>query len=101
MASVPREADAGGRSATRPASQALWRASLQLAAGLCLVAVSLTAATGPTQAAETDLDLVLDSTQHWVGTNDVLLSVFDAAGESLAEAPTSQRPTSSRVTRAR
>ena len=69
----------------RPARQALWRASRPLAAGLCLVAVSLAWATGATQAVGTDLDVVLDSTQHWVGTNDVLLSVFDAAGESLAE----------------
>lgn len=31
------------------------------------------------------LDVVLDSTQHWVGTNDVLMSVFDASGRSLAD----------------
>jgi hypothetical protein len=49
------------------------------------VAVSLTWATGPSQAVGTDLDVVLDSTQHWVGTNDVLLSVFDTEGGSLAE----------------
>jgi hypothetical protein len=30
------------------------------------------------------LDVVLDSTQHWTGTNDVLLSVYDASGRSLA-----------------
>jgi len=69
----------------RRASQVLWEASRQLAVGLCLVAVSLTWATGPSQAVGTDLDVVLDSTQHWVGTNDVLLSVFDAEGGSLAE----------------
>lgn len=31
------------------------------------------------------LDVLLDTTQHWTGTNDVLLSVYDAAGVSLAE----------------
>ena len=35
--------------------------------------------------AATGLDVVLDSTQHWVGDNDVLMSVLDAAGERLAE----------------
>jgi hypothetical protein len=36
--------------------------------------------------AETGLDVVLDSTQHWLGTNDVLLSVYEAAtGSSLAD----------------
>ncbi|HZW00498.1 MAG TPA: hypothetical protein VFF55_02945 [Candidatus Deferrimicrobium sp.] len=69
----------------RRASQVLWEASRQLAAGLCLLAVSLTWATGASQAVGTDLDVVLDSTQHWVGMNDVLLSVFDADGGSLAE----------------
>jgi hypothetical protein len=69
----------------RRASQVLWEASRQLAVGLCLVAVSLTWATGSSQAVGTDLDVVLDSTQHWVGTNDVLLSVFDAEGGSLAQ----------------
>lgn len=86
MASVPRGADSGGRIIImRRASQVLWEASRQLAAGLCLVAVSLTWVTGASQAVGTDLDVVLDSTQHWVGTNDVLLSVFDADGGSLAE----------------
>ena len=38
---------------------------------------------GPGQPGE--LDVILDSTQHWIGTNDVLLSVYDAAtGASLA-----------------
>ena len=36
-------------------------------------------------AADTELDVVLDSTQHWVGRNDVLMSVYDAAGDSLAD----------------
>ena len=31
---------------------------------------------------------MLDSTQHWVGTNDVLLSVYDAGAASLAESGT-------------
>jgi hypothetical protein len=34
---------------------------------------------------EPRLDVVLESTQHWPGTNDVLLSVFDESGRSLAE----------------
>ncbi len=57
-----------------------------LAAWPCSSAVARTRAasrvarpTGPT------LDVVLDSTQHWVGTNDVLLSVYDPSGGSLAE----------------
>ncbi len=29
--------------------------------------------------------MVLDSTQHWLGTNDVLMSVYDAEGRSLAD----------------
>lgn len=37
-------------------------------------------------AAAGGLDIVLDSTQHWLGTNDVLLSVYDAEdGTSLAD----------------
>ncbi len=33
-----------------------------------------------------ELDVILDSTQHWVGTNDVLFSVYDAgSGASLAD----------------
>jgi hypothetical protein len=35
--------------------------------------------------AEPRLDVVLDSTQHWPGTNDVLMSVFDASGRALAD----------------
>lgn len=36
---------------------------------------------------EAELDVVLDSTQHWVGTNDVLLSVYTSSdGASLADA---------------
>jgi hypothetical protein len=32
-----------------------------------------------------ELDVVLDSTQHWVGVNDVLFSVLDADGVRLAD----------------
>jgi hypothetical protein len=32
-----------------------------------------------------ELDAVLDSTQHWVGVNDVLLTVLDASGTRLAD----------------
>lgn len=38
----------------------------------------------PSHEVTAGLDVVLDSTQHWLGTNDVLLSVFDATGSSLA-----------------
>jgi hypothetical protein len=31
------------------------------------------------------LQVVLDSTQHWIGTNDVLFSVYDGEGRSLAD----------------
>jgi hypothetical protein len=85
MVPVGRGTDAGGENADRRASQVLWQASRQLAAGLCLAAVALTGAASAMQAVESDLDVVLDSTQHWVGTNDILLSAFDATGESLAE----------------
>jgi hypothetical protein len=57
---------------------------LRLVLALVLVAVPVSAAddvTGP------GLDVILDSTQHWVGSNDVLLSVYDATtGASLADA---------------
>jgi hypothetical protein len=37
-------------------------------------------------AAEGSLDVLIDSTQHWLGTNDVLLSVYDTdSGTSLAD----------------
>ncbi len=35
--------------------------------------------------AQPRLDVVLDSTQHWPGTNDVLMSVYDASGRALAD----------------
>lgn len=38
------------------------------------------------RAGDDDLDVVLDTTQHWVGTNDVLMSVYDKDGASLADA---------------
>jgi hypothetical protein len=41
---------------------------------------------GAAQEPEASLDVVLDSTQHWLGTNDVLVSVFDvSSGASLAD----------------
>lgn len=43
-------------------------------------------AAAPSVAGATDeLDVVLDSTQHWLGVNDVLFSVMDASGARLAE----------------
>jgi hypothetical protein len=71
--------------------------------GLALVAVSLgvapafasvpapAAALPESTASATDaarLEVVLDSTQHWRGTNDILFSVYDGGGESLAERAT-------------
>jgi len=44
-------------------------------------------ATAP-QPAPDELDVVLDSTQHWVGVNDVLLTVVDGAGTRLADVAT-------------
>jgi hypothetical protein len=40
---------------------------------------------GAVDGADGELDVVLDSTQHWVGRNDVLMSIYDAAGGSLAD----------------
>ena len=56
---------------------------LIVALALLLTALPVTAAEEP---ADGGLDVILDSTQHWVGTNDVLLSVYDATtGASLAD----------------
>lgn len=55
-----------------------------------LAAIVLLFAAVPVWAAEEStptLDVVLDSTQHWVGSNDVLMSVYEtASGASLADA---------------
>jgi len=51
---------------------------------MALLAVLPAGAQGQSDQA-TRLDVVLDSTQHWVGANDVLMSVFDAEGRSLAD----------------
>jgi len=53
-----------------------------------LVAITVNASIFPapmTATAAPALQVVLDSTQHWIGTNDVLLSVFDAAGRPLSD----------------
>ncbi len=53
-----------------------------------LVALVLVFATVPVSAVddvEGRLDVVLDTTQHWVGTNDVLMSVYTSEGVSLAD----------------
>lgn len=56
-----------------------------LSAVLASLLVALPVA-GADDAVEPGLDVILDSTQHWVGTNDVLLSVYDAtSGASLAD----------------
>ena len=53
-----------------------------------LLALILIMSVLPAVAAEEEgLDVVLDSTQHWVGANDVLMSVYDAdTGASVADA---------------
>ncbi len=54
-------------------------------------ALALALASSPVVAVDGDggLDVILDSTQHWVGTNDVLLSVYDVeSGSSLADGGT-------------
>ena len=94
MPMVP-SGSSGGGSTRAPA----WRVGAAVRAlGLllvCLVApagalpeATALATEGPlTMTGSTDpgLDVVFDSTQHWLGTNDVLLSVYDEAGASLAE----------------
>ncbi len=70
----------------RRAARLLAAACLAVGTGL-LVALA-GALPGAVLADQGDLDVVLDSTQHWVGTNDVLLSVYDDDGASLAERST-------------
>ena len=56
-----------------------------LSLALALLVSSAPVAAAPATA-EGSLDVIVDSTQHWLGTNDVLLSVYDAAsGTSLAD----------------
>ena len=53
-----------------------------------IVSLAVVFSVSPATAADdpdTRLDVVLDSTQHWVGTNDVLMSVYDASGRSVAD----------------
>jgi hypothetical protein len=50
-----------------------------------LIVSGAASASGAVAAASEELDVVLDSSQHWVGMNDVLFSVMDASGERLAE----------------
>lgn len=57
--------------------------ALTLALALLLSLVPVAAAQDEV---ERGLDVIVDSTQHWLGTNDVLLSVYDSvSGNSLAE----------------
>lgn len=61
------------------------RAAIELAACLVVFAVAMPPlGLAAADEAYSGLDVVLDSTQHWMGANDVLLSVYDAAGDSLA-----------------
>ncbi len=85
MAAVRRGPTARGGTAVQRASQRRWLPSVAVAASVVLVALGSSWAAAATPAADTELDVVLDSTQHWVGTNDVLLSVYDSEGTSLAE----------------
>jgi hypothetical protein len=57
---------------------------MRIMALFAVLAVAIGSA-GVVSAADGELDVVLDSTQHWVGRNDVLMSVYDAAGNSLAD----------------
>lgn len=57
---------------------------MRILALLAILAVAILPA-GVARAADGELDIVLDSTQHWVGHNDVLMSVYDAKGVSLAD----------------
>lgn len=53
-----------------------------------VVALAVVFAAAPVSAADDPdlrLDVVLDSTQHWLGDNDVLMSVYDADGDSMAD----------------
>ncbi len=64
---------------SRPRRAGTWLLGLLLA---LLVVPSVSAQEG-----DASLDVILNSTQHWVGTNDVLMSVYDSAtSASLAEA---------------
>lgn len=58
---------------------------------LAVLALVIPASGAPSRAADppadgSGLDVVLDSTQHWLGTNDILMSVYDMAGAPLADA---------------
>lgn len=57
-----------------------------LAVLLALLALIASIPASAADESEAGLDIVLDSTQHWLGTNDVLMSVYDAwSGASLAD----------------
>ena len=56
---------------------------MRLLLALLLSLLPVTPATA--QPSPAQLDVILDSTQHWVGQNDVLFSVYDSGGRSLAE----------------
>jgi hypothetical protein len=71
---------------TRNTHRAIGRPTRAVARVLmALLALSLVPPASATTGPEPRLDVVLESTQHWPGTNDVLLSVFDESGRSLAE----------------
>ena len=57
-----------------------------LAAALLLLLLVPPAAAADTDAGDIELDVILDSTQHWVGRNDVLFSAYDSDRASLADA---------------
>ena len=52
------------------------------ALSVLLVIIFAAVPAAATEAVGDGLDVVLDSTQHWVGDNDVLMSVYDASGET-------------------
>lgn len=58
---------------------------VSMVVGLCLALMLAVPAASPARADGAALDVLLETTQHWLGTNHVLLSVYDASGASLAE----------------
>jgi hypothetical protein len=78
-------ATAGLRRVARVALAAALSSST-VVGGLPTPAASVTEVTPSPAAGSASLDVVLDSTQHWPGTNDVLLSIYDRSGRSLAGA---------------
>ncbi len=90
---VGRRAAGGSGPVTSTRARLPGRLGTTLLACLALLSAGLVSPFGAALGADpaaggTDLDVVLDSTQHWVGTNDVLFSVYDASAAPLADVGT-------------